>query len=128
MNDKNERGAWGEDRAVLYLRLHGYRILERNFRCRQGEIDVIARRGETVAFVEVKLRKNAEHGEAREFVTRAQLESPMSALLLTDSKGQHKDNKRKAQKALVEDVVFEEVGAVEKPAKARAMEDIWDRL
>ncbi len=69
MNDKNERGAWGEDRAVLYLRLHGYRILERNFRCRQGEIDVIARRGETVAFVEVKLRKNAEHGEAREFVT-----------------------------------------------------------
>jgi len=66
--------------------------------------------------------------KAREFVTRAQLESPMSALLLTDSKGQHKDNKRKAQRALVEDVAFEEVGAVEKPAKARAMEDIWDRL
>jgi hypothetical protein len=65
---------------------------------------------------------------AREFVTRAQLESPMSALLLTDSKGQHKDNKRKAQRELVEDVAFEEVGAVEKPAKARAMEDIWDRL
>ena len=66
--------------------------------------------------------------KAREFVTRAQLESPMSALLLTDSKGQHKDNKRKAQRALVEDVAYEEVGAVEKPAKARAMEDIWDRL
>lgn len=66
--------------------------------------------------------------KAREFVTRAQLESPMSALLLTDNKGQHKDNKRKAQRALVEDVAFEEVGAVEKPAKARAMEDIWDRL
>lgn len=65
---------------------------------------------------------------AREFVTRAQLESPMSALLLTDSKGQHKDNKRKAQRQLVEDVAFEEVGAIEKPAKARAMEDIWDRL
>jgi hypothetical protein len=66
--------------------------------------------------------------KAREFVTRAQLESPMSALLLTDSKGQHKDNKRKAQRQLVEDVAFDEVGAVEKPAKARAMEDIWDRL
>ena len=65
---------------------------------------------------------------AREFVTRAQLESPMSALLLTDSKGQHKDNKRKAQRELVEDVAFEEVGAVEKPAKARELEDIWDRL
>lgn len=65
---------------------------------------------------------------AREFVTRAQLESPMSALLLTDSKGQHKDNKRKAQKQLVEDVAYEEVGAVEKPAKARELADIWDRL
>lgn len=71
MNDKGERGAWGEERAVLYLRLHGYRILERNFRCRQGEIDIIARRGGVVVFVEVKLRKNAEHGEAREFVTIA---------------------------------------------------------
>lgn len=64
---------------------------------------------------------------AREFVTRAQLESPMSALLLTDSKGQHKQNKRKAQQELVEDVAFEEVG-VEKPAKARELADIWDRL
>lgn len=64
---------------------------------------------------------------AREFVTRAQLESPMSALLLTDSKGQHKQNKRKAQQALVEDVAYEEVG-VEKPAKARELSDIWDRL
>ena len=69
---------------------------------------------------------------AREFVTRAQLESPMSALLLTDSKGQHKQNKRQAQKALVEDVVFEEVALAtqqtEHPAKAREMADIWDRL
>ncbi len=63
---------------------------------------------------------------AREFVTRAQLESPMSALLLTDSKGQHKQNKRQAQKALVEDVAYEEVG--ESHAKVREMADIWDRL
>ncbi len=69
MSEQKERGAWGEDRAALYLRLRGYRILERNFRCRQGEIDIIARRGGTVCFVEVKLRKDAEHGEAREFVT-----------------------------------------------------------
>lgn len=69
MNDKKERGNWGEDRAALYLRLHGYRIAERNFRCRQGEIDIIARKGDIVAFVEVKQRKNADFGEAREFVT-----------------------------------------------------------
>ena len=69
MNEKKTLGDWGEERAALYLRLRGYRIVERNFRCRQGEIDIIARRGGVVAFVEVKLRKNADHGEAREFVT-----------------------------------------------------------
>ncbi len=69
MNDQMERGSWGEDRAARYLRLHGYRIVERNFRCRQGEIDIIARKGDFVAFVEVKQRKNADFGEAREFVT-----------------------------------------------------------
>ena len=71
MNDQKERGNWGEDRAARYLRLHGYRIVERNFRCRQGEIDIIARKGEIVAFVEVKQRKSADFGEAREFVTYA---------------------------------------------------------
>lgn len=70
---------------------------------------------------------------AREFVTRAQLESPMSALLLTDSKGQHKSQKRQVQRQLavcsrgaIEDVAFEEVG--ESHAKARELADIWDRL
>lgn len=71
MNDRKELGNWGEDRAALYLRLHGYRILERNFRCRQGEIDIIAARRGVVAFVEVKLRKSADFAEAREFVTYA---------------------------------------------------------
>ncbi|MBR1566179.1 MAG: YraN family protein [Oscillospiraceae bacterium] len=69
MNERKERGNWGEDRAARYLRLHGYRIVERNFRCRQGEIDIIAQKGGIVAFVEVKQRKNADFGEAREFVT-----------------------------------------------------------
>ncbi len=71
MSDRRVLGSWGEDRAALYLRMRGYRILERNFRCRQGEIDIIAARGGIVAFVEVKLRKNADFAEAREFVTYA---------------------------------------------------------
>ena len=76
---KSELGAWGEEKAATFLRRKGYRILEQNFRCRQGEIDIIARKRETIAFVEVKLRKNAEHGEAREFVTY----SKQSRILLT---------------------------------------------
>ena len=69
MSGKKELGDWGEERAARYLRLRGYRILGRNFRCRQGEIDIIAAKGAFVVFVEVKLRKNADFGEAREFVT-----------------------------------------------------------
>ncbi len=70
-NDKRSLGAFGEDAACRYLKRRGYRILGRNFSCRFGEIDVIARRGRYVAFVEVKLRKNADHGAAAEFVTAA---------------------------------------------------------
>lgn len=66
-----ELGSWGEERAARYLRLRGYKILAQNYRCRGGEIDIIASRGKYVAFVEVKLRRNADFAEAREFVTRA---------------------------------------------------------
>ena len=49
-------GKKGENRAALYLRLHGYSILHRNFHSRFGEIDIVAKRGDTIAFVEVKAR------------------------------------------------------------------------
>jgi putative endonuclease len=51
------------------LRAHGYLVVERNFRCRQGEIDVVARDGgDTLVFVEVRTRADAEHGTALETV------------------------------------------------------------
>jgi putative endonuclease len=52
-------GAWGERRAAWWLRLHGWRILARRVKLRSGEIDLIARRGRTIAFVEVKARATA---------------------------------------------------------------------
>ena len=64
-------GAWGEEAAVGFLRRRAYTVLERNFRCRHGEIDIIAKKGRYIVFAEVKLRKNAEHGAAMEFVTAA---------------------------------------------------------
>ena len=67
--DRAELGALGERLAAKYLEKKGYRILERNFRCRMGEIDLIALRGSDLVFTEVKLRKDASYGEAREFVT-----------------------------------------------------------
>lgn len=77
--EKNERGKWGEQKAANYLRLRGYKIIEMNFRCRQGEIDVIAQKRGYIVFVEVKLRKNADYGEAKEFVTRSKQEKVITA-------------------------------------------------
>ena len=72
--EKNNLGSWGEERAARYLRLRAYRILEKNYRCRLGEIDLIARRGGYLVFVEVKLRRSDRFGTAREFVNRAKQE------------------------------------------------------
>lgn len=77
--ERNERGKWGEQKAANYLRLRGYRIIDMNFRCRQGEIDVIAQKRGYIVFVEVKLRKNADYGEAKEFVTRTKQEKIITA-------------------------------------------------
>ena len=62
-------GAWGEQAAAGYLRKKGFRVLETNYCCRWGEIDIIAQNKEYLVFAEVKLRKDDSHGTAREFVT-----------------------------------------------------------
>ena len=64
-------GRWGEQAAARFLEQKGYRVTGMNFACRFGEIDIIAEDRRYLAFVEVKLRKNAAHGQAREFVTPA---------------------------------------------------------
>lgn len=68
-SDKKLLGAFGEDAACRYLKRHGYKIEGRNYACRFGEVDIIARDRRYIVFVEVKLRKDASHGEAAEFVT-----------------------------------------------------------
>ena len=72
-------GRWGEEQAMRFLRRHGYRILERNYSCRFGEIDVIAADRTYVVFVEVKTRKNADFAEAKEFVNAAKQRRIQSA-------------------------------------------------
>ena len=62
-------GRSGESRACLYLQQQGLVIVERNFRCRSGEVDVIARDGDVTVFVEVKERRGRSHGEGYEAVT-----------------------------------------------------------
>lgn len=84
----NELGIWGEEKAARYLRRHGYRIVDRNCAYRQGEIDIIAKKAGYIVFVEVKLRKNDEYGEAKEFVTAAKQQRIMSAARIWLSKNE----------------------------------------
>lgn len=66
-----ELGRLGEQTAAEALEAKGYRIVQRNYHCRYGEIDLIAEQGEMVIFVEVKLRKNDRFSLAREAVGQA---------------------------------------------------------
>ena len=61
-------GRWGEAAVASDLRKKGWRILAAGYRCRFGEIDLIATDGTFLSFIEVKLRKNTQHGTAAEAV------------------------------------------------------------
>ena len=67
MNNK-EIGNFGEDAACKYLQQNGIEVIKRNFYCRGGEIDIIAKDGDTIVFAEVKTRKSSEFGTPGEFV------------------------------------------------------------
>lgn len=62
-------GSSGEDDAAEYLARHGLTLVGRNYRTRLGEIDLIAREGETLVFVEVRLRKDSRFGGALASIT-----------------------------------------------------------
>lgn len=61
-------GRLGEDEAVAYLKKQGYRLLQRNYRCRLGEIDIIVMDGETLVFVEVRSRSSGRFGLPQESI------------------------------------------------------------
>jgi putative endonuclease len=64
-------GARAEASAAAFLRARGLTIVERNFRCRRGEIDLVARDGEMLVFVEVRLRSRRDYGDAAASITAA---------------------------------------------------------
>jgi putative endonuclease len=67
----NRAGARAEDLCVELLRKAGLRVLERNWRCRHGEIDLVAEEGGTLVFAEVRYRSGERFGGAAESVTAA---------------------------------------------------------
>ena len=67
--ERQALGKRGEDLAVAELERRGYAILTRRYRTRHGEIDIVARDGDTIVFVEVKAKETDEFGTAAEAVT-----------------------------------------------------------
>lgn len=65
-----DHGAWAEEAAFQMLVANGYRVVERNYRCKIGELDIVAYDHTTLVFVEVRSRSDAEHGYAAEMVGR----------------------------------------------------------
>lgn len=66
-------GKFGEDKAEKYLRQKGYKILERNFSCKRGEIDIIALDKSEIVFIEIKARASLKYGLPSEAVTKYKL-------------------------------------------------------
>lgn len=67
-DNQRRKGGFGEEMALDMLLKTGMQLLEKNFRCRLGEVDLILRDKDTLVFVEVKLRKDTAHGLAAQAV------------------------------------------------------------
>jgi putative endonuclease len=86
---RKELGDVGEKLARDFLKKKGYKIRETNFRCREGEIDIVAQKKDCLAFVEVRTRTGSSFGSPEESVTSAKKEKLItSALTYLNS---HKD-------------------------------------
>jgi len=68
--DRRLLGQQAEERAALYLAAAGLLVLHRNFRCRRGELDIVARHGPMLVVAEVRLRASAQFGGAAASITR----------------------------------------------------------
>lgn len=72
-NQKQALGRRGEDEAASYLKKQGYILLQRNYRCLLGEIDIIAKEGRTLVFIEVRARSSDRFGMPQESVNRSKI-------------------------------------------------------
>ncbi|MDO5556061.1 MAG: YraN family protein [Clostridia bacterium] len=80
MYQNQELGKLGEDIATNYIIKKGYKILYRNFECKQGEIDIIAKDKNEIVFIEVKTRTDMSYGEASEAITIFKLKHLLNSI------------------------------------------------
>lgn len=83
---RKEVGILGEKLAQKFIKKKGYRILETNFRCREGEIDIVAKSKDYLVFVEVRTKTGSDFGSPEESITFAKKEKLVAlALAYTDT-------------------------------------------
>lgn len=70
---RKETGSAGEKLAQAYLKKHGYRIIETNYRCPEGEIDIIARHKDYLVFIEVRTKRSNTFGSPEESITATKM-------------------------------------------------------
>ena len=70
---RTKLGTWGEGLAGRFLQDKGYRILDTNYRCSYGEVDIVARDGEELVFVEVRTRRSSRFGAPEESLSKAKI-------------------------------------------------------
>lgn len=75
MRRKDELGRWGEQRAADHLTAEGFDVLDRNWHCRHGEVDLVAREGDCLVIIEVKTRRSVAAGNPLEAVSGRKLET-----------------------------------------------------
>lgn len=68
MDDRKKLGDFGEKMAKKFLEHHGYTVCHENYSCPRGEIDIVAKDGEALVFIEVKTRRSLQFGEPFESV------------------------------------------------------------
>ena len=78
---RRETGILGEKLAGDFLKKQGYHILETNYRCPEGEIDIVARHQDFLVFVEVRTKRSLEFGSPEESITKAKKERMMATAL-----------------------------------------------
>jgi len=79
--DRQEVGKLGEEAARKFLKKRGYRIRETGFRCRHGEIDIVAQKKDYLVFVEVRTKSNLDFGTPEESITQAKKERLIASAL-----------------------------------------------
>lgn len=114
---RRDTGALGEKLAQDFLKKHGYRILQTNFRCPEGEIDIIARDKDCLVFVEVKARTSLRFGLPEEAID----ENKKRKIRLAAARYQQENHQDFASWRI--DVVAIELGAGNRPTRIELIEN-----